>query len=53
MKVWEAQTGQEIFSLKGGTCAAFSPDSQRLGCASGYSTGMGNVEVDVWDTGSE
>jgi WD40 repeat protein/serine/threonine protein kinase len=36
LKVWDAQTGQELLSLKGARCVAFSPDSKRL--ASGITT---------------
>ena len=52
-KVWDAQTGQELLSLKGHTSAvrsmAFSPDGKRL--ASGSEDSM----VQVWDaqTGQE
>jgi WD40 repeat protein/serine/threonine protein kinase len=49
VKVWDAQTGQELFSLKGGgRSVAFSPDGKRLA-----STGDGPVRV--WDaqTGRE
>jgi WD40 repeat protein len=39
VKVWDAQTGQELLSLKGHTSnvssAAFSPDGQRLVSGSG------------------
>jgi WD40 repeat protein len=30
VKVWDAQTGQELLSLKGGRSVAFSPDGKRL-----------------------
>ena len=53
VKVWDAQTGQETFSLKGHTdwvCSvAFRPDGKRLASASQDQT------VKVWDarTGGE
>jgi WD40 repeat protein len=54
VKVWDAQTGQELFSIKGGVsstadfrkCLAFSPDGERL--ASSFGRG-GEGEVKVWD----
>src|SRR5262249_18838824 len=43
VKVWNAQTGQELFTYKyGGHRVVFSPDGQRLASASGYT-------VKVWD----
>jgi WD40 repeat protein len=48
VKVWDAQTGQELLSLKGaGSSVAFSPDGKRLASGGG--------EVKVWDaqTGQE
>jgi WD40 repeat protein/serine/threonine protein kinase len=55
VQVWDAQTGQELLSLKGGTvqgdwgnCVAFSPDDKRLASTDGRT-------VKVWDvqTGQE
>jgi WD40 repeat protein len=46
VKVWEAQTGQEVLTLKGHAGAvysvAFSPDGKRLASAS-------YQRVNVWD----
>jgi WD40 repeat protein len=52
VKVWDAQTGQELLSLKGsvlGLSVAFSPDGKRLATLSRDNT------VKVWDaqTGQE
>ena len=53
VKVWDAQTGQELLSLKGHTAGvhsvAFSPDGKRVAAQSQYNT------VKVWDaqTGQE
>jgi WD40 repeat protein len=50
MKVWDAQTGQELLTLKGGAYSvAYSPDGKRL------ATGSGQGDVKVWDgrTGQE
>jgi WD40 repeat protein len=41
VKVWDAETGQELLTLKGGGGIAFSPDGHRL--ASG--TGAGTVTI--------
>jgi hypothetical protein len=49
VKVWDAQTGQELLTFKGGGYrVAFSPDSKRLASS-------GEQEVKVWDvrTGQE
>jgi WD40 repeat protein/serine/threonine protein kinase len=44
LKVWDAQTGQELYTLKGSSrCVAFSPDGKRLASASG------SGELKVWD----
>ena len=57
VKVWDAQTGQELLTLKGHTgrsrSVAFSPDGKRL--ASGIGTYWTSGEVKVWDaqTGQE
>jgi WD40 repeat protein len=41
--VWDAQTGQELLSLKGaGSSVAYSPDGKRLATSSGNA-------VEVWD----
>ena len=55
VKVWDAQTGQELLILKGHTSqhipsVAFSPDGKRLACADWV-----NNTVKVWDaqTGQE
>ena len=60
LKVWDAQTGQELLSLKGGSsrdggfrkCVAFSPDGKRL---AGFSGDHRIATVKVWDaqTGQE
>jgi WD40 repeat protein len=43
VKVWDAQTGQELLALKGGgSVVAYSPDGQRL-------VGVGSGEIKVWD----
>jgi WD40 repeat protein len=58
-KVWSAQTGQLVLSLKGHTdpvlSVAFSPDGKRLASASGDILGRTPGEVKVWDaqTGQE
>ncbi|HLJ95203.1 MAG TPA: protein kinase [Gemmataceae bacterium] len=61
LKVWDAQTGQVLLSLKGGgsrdgnfsKCVAFSPDGKRLAGISGGTTGA--QQLKVWDaqTGQE
>jgi serine/threonine protein kinase/WD40 repeat protein len=59
VKVWDAQTGQELLSLQGGgEGVAFSPDGKRLASRSrGERVGSTRVpeEVKVWDvqTGQE
>jgi WD40 repeat protein len=66
VKVWDAQTGQEVLALKGHTGAiltsvCFSPDGKRLASASSYLRLEGTKiksdwgEVKVWDaqTGQE
>jgi WD40 repeat protein len=56
VKVWAAQTGQQLLTLKGHTAnvtsVCFSPDGQRLASASGenlHGTGGRPGEVKVWD----
>jgi WD40 repeat protein len=52
--VWDAQTGQELLTVKGGGgSVVFSPDGKRL--ASGSRIGPMPGEVQVWDaqTGDE
>jgi WD40 repeat protein len=57
VKVWDAQTGQELLSLQGHTgpvySVCFSPDGRRLASAGGEEGKSG--EVKVWDarTGQE
>ena len=60
MKVWDAQTGQELLSLKGGAYSlVFSPDGKRLASVRGIRDnirrGYISGEVKVWDaqTGQE
>jgi WD40 repeat protein/tRNA A-37 threonylcarbamoyl transferase component Bud32 len=54
VKVWDAQTGQELLSLKGGGgSVVFSPDGKRLASDSGDALPL--ADVTVWDaqTGQE
>jgi WD40 repeat protein len=48
-KVWDARTGRELFTWRGGTnglsCVAFSPDGKHLACG-------GDQSVAVWDAQS-
>jgi len=48
VKVWDAQNGDELLSLKGHTgtvtCVAFSPDGARI------VTGSEDTTLKVWDT---
>ena len=63
MKVWDAQTGQELLSLKGHTASvssvAYSPDGKRLASGSGTwdatKRAFVSGEVKLWDaqTGQE
>jgi dipeptidyl aminopeptidase/acylaminoacyl peptidase len=61
VKVWDAQTGQELLSLKGGTlagdwsnCVAFSPDGKRLAISRNVRPGgVGEVKVLDAQTGQE
>jgi WD40 repeat protein/serine/threonine protein kinase len=57
VKVWDAQTGQELLTLKDAYgSVAFSPDGKRLaGRSSGSPPGSGPGELKVWDvqTGQE
>jgi WD40 repeat protein len=58
VKVWDAQTGQEVLALKGHTrgvsSVAFSPDGKRIASASGGGEVKDGQlrswgEVKVWD----
>jgi WD40 repeat protein len=55
VKVWDIQTGKELYSLEGGGASvAFSPDGKRLASASGWAgLALGPKgllgEVKVWD----
>jgi WD40 repeat protein len=60
VKVWDAQTGQELLTIKNAGYVTFSPDSKRLVSMSGSGPGPrgggpGPSEVKVWDvqTGKE
>jgi WD40 repeat protein len=56
VKVWDAQTGEELFSLKGSGDIAFSPDGKRLAGCTNVGVRPGGVGVvTVWDalTGKE
>ena len=59
VKVWDAQTGRELFACKGHTAhvssVVFSPDGKRLASGSGSAAGGKGGEVKVWDaqTGQE
>jgi WD40 repeat protein len=56
VKIWDAQTGKELFTLKGHTasvsCVAFSPDGKRLvsSCWDRVKSVKKPGEVKVWDT---
>ena len=54
VKVWDAASGQEVFTLKGDTSGVisvvYSPDGKRLASASGAGDKPG--EVKVWDAAS-
>jgi WD40 repeat protein len=49
VKVWDAQTGQEVFSLKGrigvDNSVSFSPDSKCLACACWDETKVWNAQT--------
>jgi WD40 repeat protein/serine/threonine protein kinase len=54
VKVWDAQTGDELLALKGHTlsvsCVVYSPDGKRLASASGGAAQVRDAgEVKVWD----
>ncbi len=54
VKVWDAQTGDELLSLKGHSlgvsCVVYSPDGKRIASASGGAAqALGAGEVKVWD----
>jgi WD40 repeat protein/serine/threonine protein kinase len=57
VKVWDAQTGKELLSLKGHTnnvnSVAFSPDGKSLASGSGYFSIPGEVKVRDAQTGKE
>jgi WD40 repeat protein/serine/threonine protein kinase len=56
VKVWDVQTGQELFTLKGPShSVAFSPDGKRLVCGSGGYGPRSGGALKVWDalTGQE
>jgi eukaryotic-like serine/threonine-protein kinase len=56
VKVWDADSGQEVLSLKGkptGGVMAFSPDGKRLATLSGSTPGIDiPAEMKLWDVAS-